>query len=265
VNELANSVKWVWAVSVLLQVTLFALLFLRNNFRRLPVLTLYVATNLGQAACILYLIASPHLSRRTYDLVPWVSEAITLVFQALAASEAIHLFLRPYRGIWGLTWRTLSFICAVLLAYIVKHTAGNYHWARLEADRGYHLIFASAVIGCFLLMRYYSVAVPTPFKLLLAGFCFYSCTMVLVNTVFQDMLYSKVTGYEPIWQFATVFSFALVQVVWLVALYEPLPADQRRVIPSDGLYDELVPEIDARLRVLDKTLARLWKFEARSQ
>jgi len=264
VTELASSVKWVWAASVLLQLALFALLFLRSNVRKLPVLTLYVATNLGQAACILYLISSPHLSPRTYDLVPWVSEAITLLFQALAASEAIHLLLRPYRGIWGLTWRALALVSAILLAFIAQHTAGNYHWALLEADRGYHLIFASAIMACFLLVRYYNVLVPAPFKLLLAGFCFFSCATILVNTIFQDLLYSKVPDYEPIWQFASVLSFALVQVVWLAALREPLPADQRPLIAADDLYEELTPEIDARLRILNKKLAKLWKLEVRS-
>lgn len=263
-NELANSVKWVWAVSVLLQLTLFALLFLRSNFRRLPVLTVYVASNLGQAAYLLFLYAGAHLAPQTANLLAWSSEAATLLLQALAATEAIHLFLRPYRGIWGLTWRTLAFLSAILLALIVKHTAGNYHWALLEADRGYHLIFASAVIACLVLVRYYSVAVPQPFKLLLAGFCFYSCTMILVNTVFQDMLYSKIADYEPVWQFASVFSFALVQLVWLAALRKPLPADQRRPMFSDGLYDDLCPEIDARLRMLDEKLAKLWKLEVRS-
>lgn len=264
VNELTNSVKWVWAVSVLLQLTVFALLLLKGNFRRLPALTAYVVTNLGQAAYILYLYSGTGLSQHSIDLLAWVSEAVTLLFQALAATEAIHLLLRPYRGIWGLTWRTLAFVCAVVLAYIVKHTAGNYHWARLEADRGYHLIFAIAIIACFLLLRYYSVVVPLAFKLILAGFCFYSCTMVLNNTLFQDILYRNVTSYEPIWQFASVFSFALVQLVWIPALWKPLPADERAVIPSDRLYEQASPQIDARLKLLNEKLAEIWKLEARS-
>lgn len=266
-DELASSVRWVWAASVFLQLALFALLFLKGNFRKLPVLTLYVATNLGQAAYaayVLYVYPNPKLSLQTYNLLAWLTEGITLVFQALAASEAIHLLLRPYRGIWGMTWRTLAFLSATLVAYVAKHTAGNYKWALLEADRGYHLIFAVAVIVCFLLVRYYNIAVPAPIKMLLGGFCFYSCAMILANTVFQDMLYRKVSDYEPIWQFASVFSFALVQLVWLGALRKPLPANQRPVIPSDGLYDELSPEIDERLRLLNDKLVRIWKLEARS-
>lgn len=259
VSGLASSVKWVWAASVLLQAALFALLFLRGNFKRLPVLTTYIAANLAQAAYLSFLYSAVDL--RSAAFLAWSSEAVTLLLQALAATEAIYLLLRPYRGVWGLTWRTLAIICAILLAYIAKHAAGNYHWALLEADRGYHLIFATVVIVSLLLVRYYSVTIPAAYKLLLAGFCFYSCTMILVNTVFQEILYSRVRDYEPIWQFASVFAFALVQVVWLVAVRNPLPVDQRLVMPSadDELYKRLSPELDARLRGLNDKLVRLWK------
>jgi len=260
---LASSVIWVWALSILLQLALFALLFLKGNFRRLPVLTTYVALNLGQAAYLIVLYSGAGSNLR---FLAWSSEAITLVFQALAATEALHLVLKPYPGIWGLGWRALGFISAMLLAFIAKHTAGNYNWALLEADRGYHLLFATAVISCFLLIRYYSIAIPVAYKLLLAGFCFYSCTMILTNTILQSVLYRNFAAYEPVWQFASVFAFALVQAVWLTALWRPLPADDRRhALPSDEIYQRVSPVIDERLRLLNEKLMRLWKKEVRPQ
>jgi hypothetical protein len=265
-KTLTSSVDWVWALSILLQLTLFALLFIKHNFKKLPLLTAYMALNLCQAAYLLFLYSGSGASLRSHTFLAWASEAVTLVFQALAATEALRLVLGPYPGIWGLTWRVLAFISALLLAYVAAHAAGNYQWALLEADRGYHLIFATAIVCCLVLLRYYSVAIPAPYKLLLAGFCFFSCSTILINTLLQDILFRNFTNYEPIWQFASVFSFAAVQVIWIVALRKPLPEDTRRpALPSDELYQHLSPQLDQRLRLINEKLMRIWKLEARSQ
>jgi len=263
VAALASSVKWVWALSVLLQLALFALLFFKGSFRRLPILTTYIALNLCQAAYLLYLYSGAGSNLRS---LAWGSEAVTLIFQALAATEAIRLALKPYPGIWGLGWRAIGFIAAMLLTYIAKHTAGNYSWALLELDRGYHLLFATAIISCFVLIRYYAIRVPVAYKLLLGGFCFYSCIVILTNTVLQSLLYGNFAAYEPIWQFASILAFALVQLVWTAALRRPLPVDDRlRALASDDIYQQVSPIIDSRLRLLNEKLLRIWKTEARSQ
>jgi hypothetical protein len=264
-SSLAGSVIWVWALSILLQLTLFVLLFIKGNFKRLPVLTAYITLNLCQAAYLILLYSSAGSTLRPFKFVAWSTEAVTLVFQGLAAAEALRLVLGLYPGIWALSWRILAFISAILLAYIARHAAGNYHWALLEADRGYHLIFAVAIICCFLLLRYYTVAVPSPYKLLLGGFCFYSCASILVNTLFQDILFRDYADYEPIWQFASVLSFAIVQGIWIVALRKSLATDTRPpAFSSDEIYQQLSPELDRRLQLINEKLTRIWKLEARS-
>jgi hypothetical protein len=266
VSLLASSVRWIWGLSILLQLGLFTLLFWKRDFRRLPILTTYVALNLCQAAFLLFLYSRPGASFETLKDSAWISEAATLLFQALAAMEAIRLVLKPYEGIWGLAWRLLATICVVLVALIVKHAAGDYNWAILEADRGYHFVFAAAVVACFLIIRYYSVAVPAPYKILLAGFCFYSCTTILATAFFQWIWWGSSANYETIWQFITVFSFAVVQVTWVAALRKPLPAPIRPMaLSSNDIYEQLSPEIDQRLRLLNQKLMRVWKLEARSQ
>jgi hypothetical protein len=263
-DALASSVKWIWALSIVLQFTLFALLFVKGNFRRLPVLTAYIGLNLCQAAYLILLYSSVGSSLGPVKSLAWSTEGVTLVFQALAASEALRLVLGRCPGIWGLGWRLLAFISAILLASIAKHAAGNYHWALLEADRGYHLIFAVAMICCFLLLRYYAVLIPFPYKMLLGGFCFYSCASILINTLFQDILFRNYTDYEPIWQFASVLSFAIVQGVWIIALRKQLAADTRpSAFSSDDIYQQLSPELDERLRLIDEKLTRIWKLEGR--
>jgi hypothetical protein len=267
---LAGSVKLVWALSILLQLVLFALLFLKGNFRRLPILTAYVFLNLCQAGYLLFLYTDAGASLRSIYFVAWATEAATLLFQALAATEALHLVLKPYPGIWGLGWRLLAFVAALMLAFIAKQTVANHdwNWAMLEADRGYHLLFAAAVIACFLLTRYYSILVPAAYKILLGGFCFFSCTTILMNTVLQSILYRDFApaDRDRIWQLATTLVFALVQAIWVVALRKALPVDERRPAwPSDEIYQQISPVIDQRLQLLNEKLMRIWKSEARSQ
>jgi hypothetical protein len=265
VNLLASSVKWVWAASILLQLVLFVLLFFTHNFRKVRFLTVYVALNLCQAAYIVFLYSGAGASLEGVKLLAWYSEAVTLLFQALAATEAIHTVLEPYRGIWGLSWRAISIVSAILVGYIASHTARSYSWALLEAERGYHLIFATAVVACFVLIRYYSITVPVPFKVLLGGFCFYSCTIIFVSTLFQSIWWGSAADYQFIWQFTSVFAFAVVQALWVVALRKPLPADNRAgALSSSDLYRQLSPEFDERLRLMNEKLIRIWKLEVRS-
>ena len=122
----------------------------------------------------------------TPDTLAWTSECITLVAQALATIEILEIALRPYQGIWGLGWRALTVTSGTVVLLVVLAARGHWAWARwFELDRGYHLTFATALIACLLLVRYYSIPVPPAYKMLLGGFCFYSCSEIIVNTLLQ--------------------------------------------------------------------------------
>jgi hypothetical protein len=265
-NALPPCVRWLWAFSVLSQLVVLALLLLKGNFRKLPFFTTYVGLNLCQAALIYIMLTywHPESDSSTYKIVGWVSEAATLVVQALATTEVLRLILNPYRGVWGLAWRILAGISTVVVLFVFVDAAQNVDWAIVVADRGYHLTFATAVIACLLFIRYYAVVVPPAYKWLLAGFCFYSCTIILINTVIQVIWYHNHPYTEPLWQAVTLLSFAIVQVVWAAALREPLPVEVRRQSgASNALYLSVSPVINEQLRLLNEKLMRLWKLEAR--
>lgn len=262
-QPLLHAVTGIWAFSVAVQLTLVVFILLNGNFRKLPILTTYVVLNICQAGLIAVVLFGVGPSPHNAYVASWSSEAVTLVFQALAAAETLRLILGPYPGIWGLSWRVLALATAVIVVVSVN-AVDSPDWALLKADRGYHLTFAAAFIACALLVRYYTIEVPGPYKKLLGGFCFYSCSMVLINTVFQAILYGRYKNYEPIWQFLSVFFFAGFQMVWLAALYKRLPEDSRRSAgPSDEGYQQLSPQINEQLQLLNEKLMRLWKLEAR--
>lgn len=265
-NALPLYVRWLWAFSVLAQLVVLALLLLKGNFRRLPLFTTYIGLNICQAALIYIMLAYWHTrsDSSTDKIVSWVSEAATLVVQALATTEVLRLVLNPYRGVWGLAWRILAGISTVVVLFVFVDAARNVDWAIVVADRGYHLTFATAVIACLLFIRYYAVDVPPAYKWLLAGFCFYSCTIILINTAIQVIWYHNHPYTEPLWQVVTLLSFAIVQVVWAAALRKPLPVEvPRKSGDSDSLYLSVSPVINEQLRLLNEKLMRLWKLEAR--
>ena len=261
-SGLLTPVQWLWAFSVSAQVAVFALLFRGGNYRKLPLFTTYVALNLCQAAFLVLVYSRFGLSSPAATTIGWASEAATLLAQALATTEVLGWVLRPYRGIWGLSWRLLAVVSIVVVAYAVLDTRGNMGWAIVVADRGYHLTYAIAVIAGLVLTRYYAVPVPAAYKWLLGGFCFYSCSVIVINTFVKEIWHPHDTSLEAIWETISILSFTLVQVFWAVVLRKPLPAVERNpVLLPAYVYGRISPEINQRLRLINEKLIRLWKLE----
>jgi hypothetical protein len=256
-----------WACSVLAQLLVVALLFIKGNFRKLPYFTAYVALNICQAGFLFFVYSHSWTNPDTSGTLAWTSECLTLVAQALATTEILEITLRPYQGIWGLGWRALAVTSGIVVLLVALAARGHWVVARwFELDRGYHLTFASALIACLLLIRYYSIPVPPAFKMLLGGFCFYSCTQIVVNTLLQAFFKKDFFRYQAAWQLLTMSSFIVMQAIWAVALRRPLPVEKWQADPpSDSDYQRLSPEINEDLRRLNEKLLRLWKLEALSQ
>jgi hypothetical protein len=161
----------------------------------------------------------------------------------------------------------LTVTSGIVVLLVVLAARGHWGFSKwFQLDRGYHLTFASALIVCLLLVRYYSIAVPPAYKMLLGGFCFYSCTEIVVNTLLQAFFSEKYFLHLAAWQLLTMSSFIIVQVVWAAALRKTLPVEDRRpASSSDSDYQRLSPEINEDLRRLNEKLLRLWKLEARPQ
>lgn len=256
-----------WACSVLAQVILLVLLLVKGNSQKLPFFTGYVVLNLFQAGLMAVAYSVWGINSPTTAALGWFSELVTLVAAAFATIEVLAITLRSYRGIWGLAWRALALVSAVIVILVAASTYTTWAWAKwFQLDRGYHLSFASAVIACLLLVRYYSIQVPLTYKMILGGFCFYSCTEILINTVLQALLKKQFYAYQPIWQSSRMLSFVAVQVLWAAAVWKPVPVQARpKEPPSDSIYKRLSPEINERLRELNERLLRLWKLEERPE
>jgi hypothetical protein len=260
-------VRELWACSALLQLIVLILLFAKGGFRKLPFFSVYVALNLCQVAFLVFVYSIWGRFSARGTTLAWCSECVTLLAQALATTEVLKVTLRPYQGIWGLVWRALAFTSTFVVLIVALATRGAWDSAGwFELNRGYHLTFAAAVIACLLLFRYYSVQVAAAYKMILGGFCLYSCTEILIHTVMQSLVKKAFYAYEPIWQASPTISFIVVLFIWVAALWKPLPIEAREAAPPvDSIYQRLSPEINERLRELNEKLLRLWKLEARPQ
>jgi hypothetical protein len=267
VSSLPLYVLLFWACCALAQLSVLALLLSNGNFRKLPLFTAYAGLNLCQVAFLAVVYSIWGINSATTYKLAWYSECAALLAAALATTEILSVTLRQYQGIWGLVWRTLTLTSTLVVLLVALAARG--HWATakwFELNRGYHLTFAAAVIACLLVVRYYSIQVPAALKMILGGFCLYSCTEILINTVLQSLLKRAFYAYQPIWQSSTTLSFIVVLIIWVAALWNPLPVEARSAAPSsDSIYKQLSPEINERLRELNEKLLRLWKLEARPQ
>ena len=260
--SMMRAVQELWVLGLLGQMIVCGFLFFRGHYRKLPFFTAYIVLNICQAGFLYALYVHFGFGSHGARMLAWWSEAGTLILRSLATAEVLRVVLSPYRGIWGLGWRVLCVAFGLVLSFAALEAGSNLDWAFVLADRGFHLAFAVALVACLLLVRHYSIPVHSAYKALLGGFCFHSCTVVLANTIGQTLFPRESAHYQPIWQAVTTGTYAVVQVVWAVALRKPLPAEEKQQarLPA-SIYQQISPEINQRLRSLNDQLSKFWEPE----
>lgn len=263
---LVHSVQGIWAISVVAQVAVCGLLLFKGHFRKLPVFTAYLAVNICQMGFLYFVYARFGFSSHTAMVLAWLSQASTQILRAFATMEVLHLVLGPYRGIWGLGWRVLAVAFFVVLSYAAIEAGQNISAAIGLADRGFHLASAVALVACLVIIRYYSIPVDPPYKVLLGGFCVYSCTIVLANTIGHALSLRGFANIKPIWQITTMAAYAGVQAAWAVGLWKAAPAMQvHPALLATSVYQQISPQINERLRLLNGQLSKFWEAKAARQ
>jgi hypothetical protein len=256
---LPTGVQISWAVSAIAQLSVCAVVLARGHFRRLPFFTTYLVLNILQAVLLFFAYRTLGDSSNAAKSIAWWSEAITLAARICATVEIIWLVIQAYRGIWGLAWRLLAACCSAALLIAVLASAGDRYWALVEVDRSFHLVFAAGLISVLVLLHHYSVPVHPVYKALMAGFCFYSCLKVLMNTV--RLLYGEFERYEQVWQTGLVLAFSAMMFWWAGALRRALPAKIAQPAAPDGDYACMRSQIQLQLEAINGQLVNFWKIE----
>jgi hypothetical protein len=260
VTELSALLRFIWFASGFLQLAILVLVFSLHHYRTLPTFAWYIGLNLAQAILLV-----PVYSHFGFNSGPayrtfWATQVITMIAQTLASTELLHRALQDYPGIWELTWRLILFAIVVVIGYSWANASRNDQWGLMYADRGYNLTFAVAFILCLLLVRHYSVSIDPVYKVLLGGFCFYSCGAFVSDTLLKQQFMEHFPKYSDVWNESELLIFFAVLAVWIVALRHPVRAlSQTLSSPSGGAYEQLGPQINSRLRELNDVLRKFFR------
>jgi hypothetical protein len=250
-TSIDNSALVAWGLSVALQCGLLGILFYRRKRVPFPIFTTYVLAALLQSV---FGWAIYHLwgfdSKRTYT-ASWAAQGVVTVVRSLAVLEVCHVVFRGYRGIWVVISRTLTVLFVVVACAGILF--GRPGFRILNADRALGLALASAVVGLFLLSRYYEVTPREPMRAMAVGFFLYSCFVMLNDTILSTFL----ANYRLLWNFLGVVAFIGSLLVWCWALWHALPQTERShdLLPAD-VYRRVSPEVNLRLRALNERLSR---------
>jgi hypothetical protein len=249
-----------WAVSAAIETTLVAILVVRKNYRSYPAFSLYLLVDLAMSITVLFVYRLWGSDSWTAYRIAWGAQGIVLFARALAVAEVCRHLLSRYRGVWALAWRILLLSAALVLCYSILAARHDWGLALLTADRGLELSIATTIVVLLLFARYYEVKVEPVVRSLAIGFCLFSCSAVLNNTVLERWLHD----YSAFWSLLGMLAFLASLSIWTWALrHSQSEAEPEEIMLPSGIYQAVAPEINLRLRLFNEQLSRFWKVEAR--
>ena len=257
--QLTTSDYLLWGLSTLLEITLCVLVVRRGLHRRLPFFTAYLVVVMTCGGLRWWAYARWGYGSWAAWYFSWITQAAMLVARSLVVAELCWSSLRAYRGIWALAWRLLCIVALLLLANAAINARGHanhinsFVWA---AERGLELAAAVVLLSLLLISRHYQIPIEPVPRMVAFGLCFYSIIQVLNNSLMGEWL----AHYVPWWSGIRVTSFQIALVIWLLALRKPLPAaaPAPTLLPQH-VYDEVAPQVNYRLRVLNQRLLEVLK------
>jgi hypothetical protein len=120
-----------------------------------------------------------------------------------------------------------------------------------------------AFVLCLLLIRRYAISIDPVYKMLVGGFCFYSCGSIFADTLLKSQYLMKFKAYAEVWNSWELWLFLIVLVVWTIALRHPVRVRARTPSLVDGsAYEVVAPQVNAQLRAMNDTLRKFFDKEA---
>lgn len=263
-SALANWQQSLWALNVGAEVGLCYFIVCRRAYKYLPFFFFYLASVLAQSAVMFASYRLWGFSSWTSYIVFWATRAVVVLARGMAVAEICKNSLYNYHGIWRLGRHILAGVGALVLLYAglaalaVRHNTLRLALARtvLAADRGLELALVAVLLSLLIFARYYRVALNLPHKALAVGFCFFSCVVILNDTILSVLL----KQYASVWNGIELSSYFVVLVAWCRAVYKlaPVPSRIPALLPQT-IYDELSPQFNLRLRLLNDRLLGMLK------
>lgn len=251
--NLSNSL---WAFTTLLELVLLFFLLRRKLYRSYPAFFIYVLTVILQS--VLDEFAALYwgsLSKQAWATA-WGSQAVVICARWFAVVEIARKVLADYAAIQRIVTRVLLVVGVCVLTY--SFAVSKFIWTLmvLNADRALELCIATCVVCMFLFARYYRLPVLALERQLAIGFCLYSCSWVINDSILEHWRGSH-------WDFlnyVNVLAFLASLLLWIGAARSP--AELRRASAgqrlSPELYGQLSEQLNSRLNLLNHRLAHLF-------
>lgn len=199
---------------------------------------------------------------KTYFYFYWVLQGLCILLRAIVVYQICKLVFAPFAGVWRLTKPALLAIGLGLVAVAglaAQHSPYFITTAVLTSQAGLELAIVCLLIAGLGFCRYYSIRVERYLTWIAFGYGFYSIVHVADNISLQHWS-APWPSHFAMWNVAQHSAFDIALVMWVVALWKPLPAKRPAPAPLSGnVYQTLSPVITVRLRELNARLLEMWK------
>jgi hypothetical protein len=246
-----------WIPFSLLEAILLFYLFKRKFHRIHPAFCTYITAVLCQG--LLGAFATSYWGERSRQewLVYWTAQIVVISARWLAIMEIARKVFAEYRGIQRVVKHMIIAAGACVIAY--SFAFSQYHWTGmvLNADRAIELFIATFLVCMFAFARYYRLPVLNLERQLAIGFCLYSCTWVINDSIFEN----KPGAMWDFYYYVNVLAYLASLLLWIGAVRAPVEARSLRAEMqlSPEMYGQLSEQLNSRLNLLNHRLDHLFR------
>ena len=246
-----------WAFAACIETGVLILALRRRVIQRLPFFVLYLSVLVANELVFFVVYQTAGFSWRGYFYAFWSAQTVFILLRAAVVYEVCRSILCPYEGVWRLAKPLLMTTGGILLAVMLfsaRNTPLSLANLIPTGQRGLEVIIAGLLIGGLAFCRYYRVHVENYLAWIALGLGFHSIIQATDNTFLPWL------GHFALWATLSHASFDIALVIWIVALWHPLPAIQNsRALLDHDKYEQLSPQVTAQLRELNTRLLEMWK------
>jgi hypothetical protein len=247
-----------WAFGTALKVVLCILVFYRRLYTRLAFFFIYVCLLVAEVTVVWSGYRMWGYDSRAGWYTYWLSVGVLLLARGLVVAELCWTSFRNYPAIWSFLRYLLALIavivlaCAAVAAYQNKWPVAAFV---MTSERGLEISILVVLVAMLGLAVRYEIA-PAPLERnITVGLGLYSTFQVL-NDSFMDQWMTPHFGW---WNSTRVLVFDAALLVWIVALWKPIPPPERPTLLSTDVSQHFLQHLRVRIRQATEELKKFGK------
>lgn len=246
-----------WVLTALLEVVLLFYLVRRKLYDTHLAFFIYILAVILQSGIVAASYSYFGSRSVTSFNIAWGTQAAVICARWFAVIDIARKTLAGFSGIWELAIRVLFVVTAGALVYSIWSSQDRWNLAVLTSDRAEELCIATFVVSLVLFIRYYRVPVSNLERMFAIGFCLYSCSAVITNSIYE---YRRLP-FASMWNYLNTLTFIASLLLWIGAARKYSESREGAIEPAltPEHYAELSQNLNARLHLLNHRLDRLFR------